>query len=256
MNVVMPPEVRGEPYLCDTESLALAGLPSQYTTLFRGSTGIDELLGLVAAEMPTEQPLHIVSAGCSYGAEVDTVLALAHKYLPGRVAITGVDGNQRALRAAQVARYRTGPLAGMVADYTSQGHDFLKTMQQHGIDVRMHDVAAGGPVLGTEAVRERHQVAWRLGNLASDPVADRPADLVLCNNVVYHYRNNIPMANRIAANLAESTAQHGIVSFGANLVHADMNEWTHKVAPPLFAEHGLVRVTTQTPNLTAFMRVR
>lgn len=253
----MPPELLGKPYGCEIEDLAAQDMPTQYTILFREGTEIDKVFDMVAdRSRPNGSPLHVISAGCSYGAEVDTVLALAHKYLPGTVEITGVDSSETALREAKLARYRISPSIGAaIAKYSAQSYDFFATMQEYGLDAQVLDKNGCSSVLSSERLRSSHRVTWRSGNLASDAMTELPADLILCNNVIYHYYEDIPLANAITANLGSNLASGGILSFGANLSHAGMDDWVRNQATPLLAEQGIVPVASNSQSLVAFQRL-
>ncbi|HSW75054.1 MAG TPA: hypothetical protein VLG16_04270 [Candidatus Saccharimonadales bacterium] len=108
----------------------------------------------MAAEVEPEVPLRVISAGCSFGAEADTVLALAHKNMPNRrVAVLGLDYNPLTLEAARTGSYLLrNSLEGAKVLYGRSGFDFETTMADHGVTVEPRDFqdAAG---LSTRTLR-------------------------------------------------------------------------------------------------------
>ncbi|HSX17719.1 MAG TPA: hypothetical protein VLH86_06495 [Patescibacteria group bacterium] len=256
MNIALPPEVGVRPYRGTLEDLQDTSTNiSQYTALFRGDTGIGEVLGL-AAELPLpNEPLQVVSAGCSYGVEVDTVLGLTHKYAPNmRVNIAGVDNNAAALTTAEAAQYRLyGSYTEVAGDYAATGHDFMSTMDEHGIAAIPYDIDAKAATIRTGKLRAEHEVSWRQRDLTRDKLTTAAAHLILCNNVMCYFRPQLELADAIAQNLGGHLAVGGIVSFGANLENGSMDGWARDVVPKL-AEQGLAPLVTGNPKQVAFRR--
>lgn len=253
MNINMPPEVRVAPA---GEFLNSLEEPQRvHTALFREGTGIGAALG-AALEAPhdSDDPLRVISSGCSF-AEVDTVLSLAHKHTPDTaVEVLGVDSSEEALAAAQAALYMPVPsLDVSMARCQGEGHDFLSSMRQHGIDVMLTATEdSPGMSLRTTGLRSRYNVKWAQADLRQGLPAEHAASLAMCNNVLYYY--SAADASKIVLNVAERVAIHGILSLGSNLKFAGMEEWCGRVTEELEPQ-GLTPITTADPELVAYRRV-
>src|SRR5581483_8660213 len=216
---------------------------------------VDEALELAACQAEKGQDsLRVISAGCSYGPEVDTVLALAHRNLPGiPVDIVGVDGNSEVLAAAVDPCYRPSPdISTIMAWYTATNYDFMSTMAAHGIDVDLTVTPGRDMLLRTGRLRAEHRVEWQQADLRSMPPPKQLAHLILCNNVIDH--GSLEGASEIAENLIPHLAIGGILSFGSNLRHAGLGGWRSRIADKL-SPQGIVSAVPDTSALTAFQRV-
>ena len=74
------------------------------TMLFRSNSGFGATLPMAAAG--AYGAVEVISAGCSNGAEIDTVLGLAHRHMPGRrIRVLGLDSEATMLEDAATGRY-------------------------------------------------------------------------------------------------------------------------------------------------------
>lgn len=184
------------------------------TALFRH----DALLPVVLSKLYELNPLssfRFVSAGCSVGAEADSVLALHSLAMPDReVTLLGIDGNAAAIIAARRAYHRVSK-----EDYPK--HKMKRNeakLAKLGIKRALDDVSAEYrqlaqiETLTTREAREGHNVTFLNSNFVVHDLEGVGADLVLANNVIYHSRPDLATAG--IHNLAKALASGGILSLG------------------------------------------
>lgn len=176
------------------------------TFLFREDTMLAEALrlGVEAYQIePSEKPFHVLSVGCSYGAEIDTAIAYLTREVPelGRLSLTGIDINPVVLEAATEAKYVISAAAVASSELDLVEHGFT-VESSNG---RIHHV-------NSEQLRAGHDVNFIQADMRR-PVglADQDADLVLCNNVLYHLTPQD--ATDVVWNAVDNMAVGGIMSW-------------------------------------------
>lgn len=190
-----------------------------HTTMFRADTQMEHVLELALDSRRSEvdSPLAVLSVGASFGAEADSVLGYYAKSAPdiGKISLLGVDINPRAIELAEQGQYTAespwikgaGPLD--LVNYLS-----------------MFDVA---PVQGsdrtytidTTGYRAQHDVSFLAADLVKEKLDIAPADLILCNNLLYHLSPD--EAEELVRAMSGHLKVGGVMSFGANAGQVSMN---------------------------------
>ena len=140
-------------------------------------------------------------AGCSYGAEVYTLAAVAAEAVPAaRIDVRGTDIDER-----MVARAREGRFS--LAD----ARDVPRAALARWFE------ADGGELVADPALRR--SVRFDTGDLLRMPVRPRSYDLVLCRNTVIYFTPGV--RDDLHARLAETLRPGGVLLVGATERVAD-----------------------------------
>lgn len=235
-------ELRVEPIDKSVRQLEQYGPTSAYSSLFRGDVRIDRVLGLIPDVYRRVNPDHltVLSVGCSFGPEIDTILAVASTCLRnlGQISITGLDINPMAIELAKKGQY----VSHCALD--TEFFDRHESLVQLGINVSS-ELGDENPDLAylrldTNYLRSKHAVDFKNLNIfkADDELPE--ADVIFCNNVLFHY--TAEGAEKIARLLVNHVALGGIISFGdaddiARMKPSSMepqgayfNEWSRDLA--------------------------
>lgn len=208
MNVL--PSLHVEPLISSLDEVSDAGEVTPYSVIFRPDTRLNEVLGIVLEKTSPTELFKVISAGCSFGAEIDSVLGIVQHNSPRPTAVLGVDVNPEAVRAATTGQYQlTATLTAYRRKYDEAGLDFDRTMRDIGFTFH-----PGLHTLDTAELRRKHIVRVEQANLAYGLPTQKLAQVVLCNNVLFHL--DPETADNIAVNLAGHVAPGGILSLGAN----------------------------------------
>lgn len=178
-----------------------------FTQLFRDDSRLPFALNTMLDRIDADEP-RIISAGCSFGAEADTMLAQLNKAGERPVELVGYDCNPSVVQVAQAGRY----LAGAYTMPEMQGARM--TLKAHGFDVGRVRKAEPDSKLSFLApvdsarVRRPHQVRFMELDLARGVGAT--GDLVVANNVLIYPAPEV--ATAIAHNLATMVRPGGVLS--------------------------------------------
>lgn len=257
-----PPQITIYPYSYNFEDIRSQSPVTPHTGLFRADTEMYRSFSAASESANPSEWFRIISAGCSYGAEIDTALALMHRNMPDqKTAVMGLDNNPSALRAAADAVYMVPTsLANQRQRYLVEGFNFDSEMQQHGIEI-----TAGGPytypILSGQKLRQQKGVNVRIGSadLREGLPTKKLANLILCHNVLFHQTPED--ANTIVENLTGRLAIGGVLSLGANPAQTGMegnrgrnyDEWVAETTDMLLG-HDITRVSADNPKFVAFQR--
>jgi chemotaxis methyl-accepting protein methylase len=191
------------------------------TALFRDGTYLEEALALAVERAEDTERLSVISAGCSIGAEADSILAL-HSLMgyEGRVDIIGYDINGLALQMArrgvhELTRHKGGDpayaterLESAAQALTDLGFGIGHDVQDHGGNNETTPVTVDAAPL-----RAGHTVRFAEHDLGNPLPRTRPANLILANNMLTYCRDNY---ETVARNLAGMLADRGVLSFGSD----------------------------------------
>lgn len=257
-----PPQITIDPYSYNFEDIGSNSSITPHTELFRADTEMYRSFSAASESADASEWFRIVSAGCSYGAEIDTALALMRRNMPGqKTAVMGLDNNPAALRAAADAVYVVPTsLASQRQRYLVEGFNFDNEMREHGIEI-----TTGGPytypILSAQELRRQKNVNVRIGSadLRAELPTKKLANLILCHNVLFHQTPED--ANTIVENLTGHLAVGGVLSLGANPAQTGMegnrgrnyDDWIAETADMLL-DHDITKVAADNPKFVAFQR--
>lgn len=185
---------------------------SSYTCLYRKNANIPTVMdaALLSFDESSRSPLSVLSVGSSYGAEADTVLAYLAARMPDMhgVQLQGVDVSHLAVERARYAKYAA-------KKHERRSFDELRTALPF-FDVTLHEENWEGQttkeiLIGSESLRSRHDVRFSCGDLSSSDLQVDEADVILCNNVLYHLKKN--HATRMVDRMVGLLKPGGILSF-------------------------------------------
>jgi chemotaxis methyl-accepting protein methylase len=249
------------------------------TALFRQSSHLPVALSHVANRVTGEGDVSVLSAGCSTGAEADSVMALYGKMrFGGHLAVTGLDKNPIA-----VARARRGlhwipeaeegiELEELKASLEAFGFGFTDdaALDSEGVHdyIGVREFTARYHRVDANPVRKENTVSFMQRDLAKELHVDR-SDLILANNILYYHQAE--SASQIICNLASLLKENGVLSIGENTAgnpervymgryfgHRDVtfHDWISRTARLLKTEFQLEPIETDSFNLpTMFARV-
>ena len=210
-----------------------------YTRLFRRGSCLEEALEQLYIRNVAAAELTVVSAGCSIGAEPDSLLALHNKStFGGRLALLGVDINESALEAARQGSY-TIPHALYNEERLQEA---VETLTTYGFTVEAASTALGAAgekvayVVNSSGVRAGNRVNFTEHDLAGEAPLDVAAGLVVANNVLYHLGPT--RAKQAIRNLAGMLSENGVLSVGEDTLIEPI-EWTGDIAGILTSEFDL-----------------
>ncbi len=175
--------------------------------LFRNEIALDTVLkfGLESYQAgPQAEPFHVMSIGCSFGAEVDSALAYLTHNVPelGAVSATGIDINPHAVEAAKRGKYST---------YASVLPEIQDELELYGFTFESGPVGKWAHI-SAEQLRAKHDVTFVEADMRKPTVIDaEPADVVLCNNIFYHLSPDD--ASDLVLSAADYLANGGIMSW-------------------------------------------
>jgi chemotaxis methyl-accepting protein methylase len=193
-----------------------AGEISTYSSLFRADTQMDTVLDLALesrSKIEKGKPLVVLSVGSSFGAEADSVLGYisrAHMDI-GKISLIGVDINSQTVDQAHKARY----IASTPRVRTAEGLTDLDLASHLSMfEVTPHPDDSGKFIIDTSDLRAQHAVTFMQGDLVKDDLDLPLADIVLCNNLLFHLKAED--AEKLVDAMARHLAPDGVMSFGAN----------------------------------------
>lgn len=180
------------------------------TKLFRQDAKLDTVLdlGIESYKMRSaDKPFHVMSVGCSFGAEADSALAYLTQEAPelGLVKLTGIDINPKAVRAAQQGKYVTPAWMFSCARKALETYGFILGNEE-----------GWGNYIDAARLRSQHAVTFVQADMRKKPLnaAIEAADVVLCNNVLYHLTPDD--ASSLVENAASHLADGGVMSWEYN----------------------------------------
>lgn len=208
-----------------------AGEIPTYTALFRADARLEPVLDIALQSYREHQdgkPLTVLSVGSSYGAEVDTVLAYATQCAPdlGKISLIGVDINPRAIQQAEYGKY----IASQALVRTSEGWvvklDLAEYLYMFDVVHDPEDVTKYS--IDSTGLRSQHDVHFLRADLSRDAVELPQADLILCNNLLFHLSPE--KAEQLVWGMTKHLAAGGVMSFGANPRQGLMNSNSYDAA--------------------------
>jgi len=193
-----------------------AGEIATYSALFRTDTQLDVVLDLGLAsytEADPDRPFTVLSVGASYGAEADSVLVYVEQAAPaiGSITLRGIDTNGKAVKQAKQAKY-TAHISEV------NGLNMFKVDPNPDNTEQL--------IIDTSDLRSRHNVAFDEADLTKDKLNLPLADVVLCNNVLFHLTPE--GAEELVNSMTPYLAVGGIISFGANPAQVRMSGNRHE----------------------------
>lgn len=167
------------------------------TQLFRADCHIARILALGHSILGDRDSLKVISAGCSTGAEVDTILASHVMSERSGMPLTlhGIDASKRAVDRAKSAQYilpNTYYETKGNATTLSEAEAVLKAsgfktvyIPQGWISEWVFD-RSGYVVADSSNLRAQHEVIFTHADLTSSVPDEESADIGFINNVLYH----------------------------------------------------------------------
>lgn len=187
------------------------------THLFRTLCRLPEALLQTYERNPDAEEIAAISAGCSVGAEVDSLLALhSRSEFGGRLSVAGYDTNPKAIEAAIPGHYFLPRVPGYDAEFS----DGVKKLERYGFAVdtkvvtKAHGVNRGNGYYQIDArpLRQGQTVTFTGADLSEETPKEKQADLILANNVLYHLQPET--ATNVIRNLATVLGERGVLSIG------------------------------------------
>jgi chemotaxis methyl-accepting protein methylase len=240
------------------ELTRIPGEIPMHSTMFRADTQMENVLGLALETRRAEvdEPLTVLSVGTSFGAEADSVLGYYAQNAPdiGRISLTGVDINQRAIEVAKQGRYTAeSPRIKGAAEPI----DLVNYLSM--FDVAPVPNSDRTYTIDTTGYRAKHDVSFLAADLVKDKLDIAPADVILCNNLLYHLGPD--EAEELVRAMAEHLKVGGVMSFGANAGQVSMNgnhsetsypQWRRDIGDKLAAE-GIEPILFDTVRKAPFV---
>ena len=260
MNVL--PAIKVEPYTESFETMNDVGDIVPYSELFRADTRLGDVLQIAVKDYQQSDYFRVISAGCSFGAEIDAVLAtLCRNTDITDTAVLGLDVNPVALSAAAAGKYiATTSEASLERIYRNEGLHFADEMQQSGLGVHT-PVGEGTPIIDASLLRKEAKVKVQSADLLQSLPTAKLAHVILCNNVLFHHTPE--NAEQIVSNLTQNLAIGGVLGLGANAAQVGMEgnrgvdylEWSKSLGSALEAQ-GIQPVLFARDAPFAFQRQR
>lgn len=206
-----------EPLSVDFKNHPEEGAVSMLTWLFRKENNLPHALHVARELAVNPQEMTVVSAGCSIGAEVDSMLVL-HRLAgyAGSLSVTGYDYSEFAIETACKGRYRPQFSLGSWGSNRRDASRQSQMLRDYGFVLR-------GDAPGYEEnypyryfdvdacrLRSHHDVAFTQANLLQ-PLPGT-ADLITVNNVLFHWP--LDDALKVISNLAGMLSENGVLSIG------------------------------------------
>lgn len=224
----------------------------------------------MAYERKGDNPeLRVVSAGCSTGTEIDSMLALIKRSgREERIVMKGWDINEYALLAARAGRHYV-PLNVPGRPFEWEPDELGDTLREYGFEVSQSGQARRRPgyLADSAPVRQDHGVEFVQCDLSEGVPAGKPADLIMANNMLYHLTTK--KAEDVIRHLAASLAEHGVLSIGdteygyipmknghGSTFRITYGEWLLKTVDSLYRESGVEPIASGLKGLpTMFAKV-
>jgi chemotaxis methyl-accepting protein methylase len=239
---------------------AISGDIPTYTSMFRADTCIQNVLdlGLEAPQEEADSTFNVLSVGASYGAEADSALAYIAAKAPhiGRIGIHGYDINPTVVELAKQGTYVAAAPSVRGEDGKRVFFDLQKYLPAFAVTPReaphTYDV-------DTNPLRRQHTVEFRRADLAENNNGVPEAQVILCNNVLFHLSPN--RAERLVWGMAERLAVGGVMSFGGNSKQLAMNsnrggtnypQWRRRMGEQL-SEQGIVPILSDKSRKAPFV---
>lgn len=185
------------------------------TALFRTASRLPTALREVYARTQEGEQITVVSAGCSTGAELDSVMALHNASgRANQLVAVGLDVGHTAISAAQQAAHYVRSTVGMESVLRRR----MRTLDEYGfVQVGASQKAygrhshGGYQQISSGQVRAGHNVAFEVDDLTvNKPRLQGGAHLVLAKNILYHLEPH--EADSVATSLAEMVGERGVLS--------------------------------------------
>ncbi len=234
------------PTLSDCGGIGVRGT-NTLTMLFREDCVLEEALQQLYKSNPESSPLSVVSAGCSVGAEADSLIALhSQSGFGGRLAVTGFDISPVAVKAANTGRYF---LPASVAQDEDVFAKTRSTLTDYGFTPDFHNIhrspdlyrgtrsSRGYYQIGATSLRAGHEVVFTEHDLAEEAPLKGTAHLVVANNVLYHLSPE--RATRALQNIATILTQNGVLNLGDITLSERTSPWVERNVELLEEEFNL-----------------
>ncbi len=213
----MPTE---EVYIRLPAGYSTGDIPPQYftvprnTSLFRDGDTIHDLAVYALKRFGRNEPLSVLSVGCSVGAEADSLLTLLKSGGAGPIDLIGVDVRKDVIDCANKGQYETR----LIKD-EDDNQRIKSVLSRYGftivssIDVTEEVTDENGVVhhFNSLAIRNNNSVDFRVHDLAEEgPIDDINPDLVIIHNLLYQ----IPTVSRrrILERIFSMMNEYGILS--------------------------------------------
>lgn len=237
------------------------------TQLYRPDCHIPRILALGYGILDLRDSLTIVSAGCSTGAEIDTILSYHAMSAQSGVllALHGIDASKRAIDKAESAQHtlpstyygiRSNPTTLSEAEAALKAGGFKTTYIPKGWVSEWVFERGGYLIADSSDLRARHEVTFTHADLTSEAPEEENADIAFIDNVLYHLqplaatkllRNTASMLNPDAAVLSLGSMGNGWASSRrmgrpGDYSSVSYRDWVSFAEPILFNEFGMQRV--------------
>ncbi len=197
------------------------------TSLFRAGSFVTEAWQFATERAADPANFQIRSAGCSIGTEIDSGLAWHRRQgYEASVTAIGYDLNRLALQGARRARYLVCEQIDPKLDQDYEGiwEPEKSAIEEwgfrpvFGIYTDEEGVTQARLEADATPLREGHDVSFVLHDLMDPMPEAAPADLILANNILYHfpYEDALWVVN----NLARTLAERGVINLGRTFLTA------------------------------------
>lgn len=216
---------------------------SMQTALFRRNTYLSEALRM--AYERSGQDLSVVSAGCSIGAEADSILALhrAEGY-EGELSIRGYDLNRLAIEMAKEGAYKVLAM-WQLSDLTQEALQALGFATSYA---GLEDNAMGEPRHRIDVDAAPLRAEYDVGFAEHDLTKRLPSegvDLVLANNVLH--KIPIDSIRTVIRNLCGALTESGLLSVDTVSLN-ELDPRTQGAMEVLEEEFGMVPLMVSQSN--------
>jgi chemotaxis methyl-accepting protein methylase len=249
------------------------GLTPVYTELFRAECLLPEALQAAYERRGEGSEMRIVSAGCSTGQEVDSLLAhIKRSAWSGQVAMRGWDINEYAIIAARSGRYFMH--LDMPGKPEWEGEELERVLDEYGFEYTPGKVSrpAGtrerpnSYLIDAAPVRQGSDLEFMQCDLSEEVPAGTPADLITANNMLHHLTTQ--KAEAVIQNLAHNLGEGGVLSVGdtdygyipmkgsSGSYETTYGEWLLGIVDSVCSESGIELIASNPKDLpTMFAKV-
>jgi chemotaxis methyl-accepting protein methylase len=225
------------------------------TRLFRMGANLDAALDEAYRRQPENKGLRIISAGCSNGAEADTLLSLSSQTNHETpISLLGLDRDKRMIKAAKVGHYTTY----ISSDTDQHFYETEEVLKEGGFETRFKRTGKTSGYFHIDAapVRLTHDVSFVADDIVKASLPE--ADLVVVNNVMYHLAPD--RATQVVHSLAAVVMSRGVLSIGGSgvipymqpaVLHGQLmsyDAWLHETGNMLSSEYGFTPLPVQVAD--------
>ena len=199
------------------------------TYFYRDNSNIPDAVKVLAENLTPGSDTRILNCASSIGAEpYSAISTMEHNGIGGRIAIMGLDPEQRNLGAMMRGRYHTVPDPFFSIESIASDEKLAKILRSMGLEAsheadQLTDFTSPDReayytsriIIGTDGLRQRHEVLPIEGVMLDAPalLPGIKFEWVLANNIFYHMTPEEAMQSLVA--VAGMVAEGGVFSMSS-----------------------------------------